>query len=261
MWQPLVHMVQNIWILTGAALLISVVLTAWAARKKRRVPDSLTPEILRDVGVAFLVAVIVTGLYELHSRTILDTAKMREVLSTVLGYNVPLSAWEGVNTNILKCSTIRRNVKINFEIKPDKSLPNDTAFLIIDYSYDLYWLKSDSGRFTVQHDIESRYGDLTGFDYAVIRDSHGGILEEYKYEPGQKREQEFKKTVLLDLGYDLKHDRFLDDNALHVMNRRHEVINLPGNYTLGFPTLVEGTPENPVIVSVSLPNPWALTVW
>lgn len=114
--------VHSIRFLTGISVFVGSVLLALAFWIKKQ-NFHLMADILRDIGIACYVAVIVTGIYELHVRQILDTEKSKGVLSTVLKYNVPPSVWDEVSTHVLDSKVIRRNVIIDFEIKPDPSLP------------------------------------------------------------------------------------------------------------------------------------------
>jgi hypothetical protein len=247
-------LLHSIWFLTIIALIVGSLLILWASSIRKSDPHSLRGEILRDVGIAFIVAIIVTGIYELHMRTILETEKMEDVLSTVMKYNVPKSVWDEVNKNVLKSDAIRRNVKIDFEIKPDQSLQPGLALLFITYNYDIYRLKSNSAEIEVQHNIVNDYNNLARFERVIVTDAQGNTLAEYKAENGQERKKEFRTLVHMEQGYDFKKDVFIDERAVHVMNQRYEIINLPGTYSLGIPTIMEGTPKKPVEISVTIPE-------
>jgi hypothetical protein len=248
---------HNLWVLSMVALILGALflLAAYRLEKKQTKRRRLLAHIARDVGIACIVAVVVTGIYELHMRTILETEKMEDVLATVLKYNVPKNVWDEVNKNVLKRDVIRRNVEIEFEVKQDKSLPPGLAFLSMKYSYDLYRLKSNSSNVQVQHAILLDYNDLAGFDEVLITDPKGKTVANYKWEEHQQdgRLKVFNHEVHLEPSYDFKNDRFDDSKAVHVINERTEIINLPGTYVLGIPELMEGTNEKPIKVHVKIP--------
>jgi hypothetical protein len=248
-------------LLTGISVVVGVVLLVLSFRVNKwnrtsliGIPKDLLSEILRDMGVAFFVAVIVTGVYELHVRQVLDTEKLEGVLSTVLKYNIPPNVWDEVSGHVLDSKVIRRNVAIDFEIRPDSSLPPSKAYLIMTYSYDLYSLSSNSTDIRVQHKFVSDYHNLARWEDGQIKDSQGNIVAELK--PGEEQEP-FLKTIHLEPAYDFRRQSinggFIDASAVHVTTRRREITNLPGIYPLGIPVLMEGTREAPIRVSVTIP--------
>jgi hypothetical protein len=249
-----IDILHSIWFLSIIPLIIGSYFIYLAAKTKKPNQHSFKSELLRDVGIAFIVAVIVGSMYELRMRAFLDTEKMEDVLSTVLKYNVPKSVWDEVQKNALRRDLIRRNVEIEFEVKPDESLPPNLAFLRIKYSYDLYRLKSNSADIEVQHKVVNDYNGLARFEHILITDSKGKTLDEYTRANDQEKKKKYIANIHLEPGYNYKEDKFYDDKAVHVVNERYEIINLPGIYSLGIPELVEGTQEKPIKVSVKVPD-------
>src|ERR1043166_6510485 len=54
-------------------------------------------EIVRDIGIAFLVAGIVSFIYEWSTRVTAEHHKMKSVLQTVMSSFVPEDVWNEVN--------------------------------------------------------------------------------------------------------------------------------------------------------------------
>jgi len=240
------------------ALIVGVILIGISAKVKKKAhraarEPGIQADIFRDLGIAVLISVIVTLGLELHVRTIMDTKKIEDVLHTILHYNVPTPVWGEVNKNILQSDRLRKNVSIDFDVEPDPSLPPSQAFLIIKYQYDLYWLKANSAQTDVKH-VKDTDSDLAGFDHVVIADAGGNILKEYKCPNGEKRKPEFNELVPIEPGYDQKKEDFIPEKRITVTTERHEVIYLPGSYTLGMPFLMLGEADNPVKVSVKVPG-------
>src|SRR5689334_5467857 len=139
---------HNLWFLSITSLVLGFLFIALSYRLEKR-SKHLWAHITRDVGIACLVAIIVTAIYELHVREILETGKMEDVLTTVLKYNVPKNVWDEVHRTVLMRNVLRRNVDIEFEIRKDDSLPAGLTFLTMKYSYDLYRLKSSTSDVTI----------------------------------------------------------------------------------------------------------------
>src|SRR5258708_4641315 len=63
-------------------ILIRISLLLKTRRKKRGEETGAISELMRDVGIAFLVSVLVTALIELHVRTITDNHRLGAILNT-----------------------------------------------------------------------------------------------------------------------------------------------------------------------------------
>jgi hypothetical protein len=68
----------------------------------------------------------------------------------------------------------------------------------------------------------------------------------------------FKESVNIEPGYDPMAKTFLPQKKLRVSTERHEVIYVPGNYTLGMPFLMLGEENEPIRVSVKVPATLAI---
>ncbi len=229
-------------------ILIRISLLLKTRRKKRGEETGAISELIRDVGIAFLVSVLVTALIELHVRTITDNHRLGAILNTAFNYNLPEPVWTVVNQDILNCDRIRTNVSINFDIQQNNKLPSCATFLIMEYSYDLYSLRPESAQLDVTHTRDT-YSTQGGFDYAKVTDSRGKLLMEKAFDDRENRDQFSEQFTLLP-GCDPSNHSLIPEKAIRVMTKRHEVMSLPGNYILGMPFLVMG----PIKVSVNVPK-------
>lgn len=243
----------------------AAVLHRWRKSRERKAPPAPLAEgqpihlvavifgdILRDVGIAFLVAIIVTVVYEVSTRGIFEGAKMQHVLKTVLAYDVPGKVWDELNDNVLHRPVIRRKVNVVLRVEKDPSFFSNLARLRMGYSYYLYSF-SDSSIVPIQHDV---VGHMTFRDYP--RFESASIIE-----PGKEPEtydrarleregmlKTFRTQFYLEPGYNFAADTYDDSKAAWVETVRDEVISLPGVYPLGIPEMVEG----PIDVTVQAPG-------
>lgn len=255
---------RSIWILSVVVTLSGLVFIIASAllnrrRKQREVaggrPHIATVvliDILRDVGIAFVVAIVVTIVYEVSTRGIFEGAKMQQVLKTVLSYDVPNSIWNELNDNVLHRPVIRRNASVAFRVEKDTNFYGTLARLRMDYGYSLYSFGAGSIA-PVRHDVVGHmvFRDFPRFESASVIEP--GRAEETYDRARLAREgmlKSFKRDIYLEPGYNFSADTYDDSRAVRVRTVRDEVISLPGAYPLGIPELVEG----PIDVTVQVPN-------
>src|SRR5947209_5240957 len=102
------HISSGVFWMTIFIGLIGVGLVLYAATQLPR--ETIRRDIVRDLGIALLIAAIVSIAYELNTRSILDVERLEGVLKTVLASNVPPNVWHQVNDEILQRHVIRKNV-------------------------------------------------------------------------------------------------------------------------------------------------------
>jgi hypothetical protein len=98
----------------------------------------------RDIGLAFLVAAIVTVVYG----STLDFKKVSDAISLMIGEDIPQSVWDTTKTEVFQREVFRGNYDAVWTVKTDNSLPSDQAILNMHLEYTLYGLKSEPFQFT-----------------------------------------------------------------------------------------------------------------
>jgi len=209
-------------------------------------------DILRDVGIAFIVAIVVTVVYEMSTRRNFEGAKMQHVLKTVLAYDVPSKVWDELNDNVLHRPVIRRKANVILRVEKDSSFFSNLARLRMDYSYYLYGF-SDSSFISIRHDVvgHMHFRDYPRFELVSITEPG---KEPDSYDRARlEREgmlKSFQRQIYLEPGYNFAADTYDDAKAVRIETVRDEVISLPGVYPLGIPEIVEG----PIEVTVQAPD-------
>src|SRR5215213_1206777 len=148
-------------------------------------------DIVRDIGIAFLVAGIVAFIYEWSTRVTAEHHKMKSVVQTVMSSFVPEDVWNEVNREILHRMVARRNLVIQMMLYRSGQLPTGEsitlpptqAVLWIQVSYDLYGLVTGSYRSDVTHyldqEMRNEEVDLPRFTRAQVITAESGTSLEY----------------------------------------------------------------------------------
>jgi hypothetical protein len=233
-----------------------------ATRQPIHLAAVIVGDILRDVGIAFLVAIVVTIVYEMSTRANFEGAKMQHVLKTVLAYDVPSKVWDELNDNILHRPVIRRKVNIVFRVEKDPSFFANLARLRMDYSYYLYSF-SDSSIITVQHDV---VGHMTFRDYprfesvSVTEPGKGPDTYDRARLQRENMLKSFQRKIYFEPAYNFATDSYDDAKAARIETIRDEVVSLPGVYPLGIPELIEG-PIDVIVQAQEGMEPEISTQW
>ena len=209
-------------------------------------------EVLRDLGIAFFVAGVVSGVYEWSTRSIDENRKAVELFDKINSYNMGQPVWEEIKREVLRSPRLRQNIKIRLSISSqwtDESgrlveLAPFRGVLRMEYRYDLYPLTSECWRLPVQHDLDNEMYDKTlnlpRFEAITFIRQFSLLKTQSKTLQGE----ELKKFV--------KDGKFSVDPAavkeidfptvdesrpVTIINIRYEVINMPGQYRLIMPVL------------------------
>jgi hypothetical protein len=253
------------WLFAGAFLLALVLIFLSTLLEKKNDERSgtifkrLLGHLLRDVAVAFFVALMVTGLYEGYVKEKLQIAQRAKDYTELLQSHVPDEVWSALNANVINNPRIRRNVRIIFRLQPDNSLSPCRALLWMNYSYGLYGLGHNSTSYMVRHDVVGHFSDkgYPRFESAsVLEPLADGKFNSQNYD-GPRLDKENKRIsfwqdVSLQPSYDYDRKKYDDSKAVQVNTVRYEVIELPGIYPLGMPELIDGPVEVYFIIPDSL---------
>jgi hypothetical protein len=219
-----------IWVLTFVALLLGIGILSFI--RPQFEPHSLGYEIARDIGIAFLVAAIVTLIYEFYSRTRFDLERMEGILDTVLGSNIPPDVWEEIKNKVIQRTMIRRDVVVRLKIQHHPQSPNDWVIISLEFSYNLSGLKADPHEPKVEHGLDRHIKDdslgLPCFDWARIGDRFYEISDLQDGHSADGVIELQQGTLALDVKLDSKDKPHVIPMAV----ARREVRNLPGSYHL-----------------------------
>jgi hypothetical protein len=210
-------------VVIGVAGVACVILAAKVITK-----TSAWHDVVRDLGLALLIAAIVSTLYELNSRTVFDLDRLEGVLKTVLASNVPPSVWDQVNREILQRQVIRKNVDFRVTLTSDVNLPEPQKVLKITFAYDLYSLGPTKIKYTLTNElgsVGSPQKKLPRFESATI----GNTV--YQGESLIK--------LINDRTLTIKDIEIRPTDPVHIEVVRSEIIYTPGNYDIAMSELTD----------------------
>lgn len=192
-------------------------------------------EVARDVAIAFVVALVVTAIYEVYARRRYERTKFISALQLIMDEVVHPRVWEAVRNQIIERTVIRENNQITLSLEETQGLGNSQMVLCIDYNYELRSLRSKSVPFEIHHylddHIECAKNNLPKFERVEIgtRNYSGGKLKE-KIKNGV-----FSVGVALEPRY---------KGSIPVRTKRREITYVPGSYNLVMNELCAGVRIN-----------------
>jgi len=259
-----------VWLLSGVALLVGVIIiltslsmhgppflgTASKAVAEggiilggvnaEQVHDySIWREILRDIGIAFLVAAVVTVIFELHARSRSDLETITGVLNMTMGDVVRPDIWREVKAQVIQSRMVREKMEVRIISVEPVGGPFGPAILTMDTEYDLQGLHyKKEADVTVAHDLDEHVpgNDMTAFpqlaglpwfDYIKVGDDVVVETPPDSTPPASEHVNGGHFTYPLELPP-------RDKGSVHVTVRRKEIFYVPGSYNLAMGEITNG---------------------
>lgn len=230
-------------IIVVIGIILIIVVSVWLKEPKEsenKAVQKAFHHILRDIGIAFLVAAIVTIAYG----STLDFQRVSDAIGMMVGENVPQSVWDETKTQILGRDVLRGNLKARWEVQLDSALPPDQAVLKVQVTYDLYGLKPQPFNYQIVQELENIHlqnaaGTLPRFDRVTIVGVHSYGSEELKGMVNNGRLTLPPITLNAWKKTDAKSE-LTENKPVRVIFERSEIINIPGSYTVIMSALTKG---------------------
>lgn len=244
---------KGVWIgvLIAAALGVFALLTApyW---KIEKYPALHLEELGRDIGIAFIVAAVVSLIYEWNTRSIAEKENTLNLYNNLMAANVQEEVWEEVHKEIFHWPVRRSNIKIRLKVTHDwqpaeggkKTFPDRMSVLWMEYEYDLYSLMAGRKRFDVSHLLDYFFEKdteinvprfervkITGCDSVVVKDYQGTELAGVCDGKGNVE-------LVGNNGIALPSPK--QKQYVRITTERYEFVNTPGVYAIIMPELMIG---------------------
>jgi hypothetical protein len=234
------------WIGIGGALVIGCLALGLSHRLGSSRP--LVKDFVRDIGIAFVVAVVVSVVYEFSTRSIGERETVLETINKTMSAFVPGSVWTEVKEEILHRNAIRRNVQIDLEMSREAllsdgrrvSAPKGQAILWMSYSYDLYGMSDRESQIPIRHQLGFEMWNqdlqLPRFERLTISGPSDGDKRIY-VGMELKEIDDGKGSISLEGGNSVKVPPEGSKNPVRITTERYELVNVPGSYNLIMPEL------------------------
>jgi hypothetical protein len=221
---------------TGWAIMVALVTLAGGSLLAELSARNLAADLLRDIGIAFLVAVLVARFYELHERGKRERERIEGVLDATMAEYVPPEIWQDTKEQFKRRKLIRKEVEIRFDLKHDKSLSGNLAIIELEFEYMLHGLGQKPVKERVQHELDYQFeekgSNLPRFDRLLVQKGRETRL----YDTPAKLQQIVKDgivTVDVEVGG-------RKDPGVRILTKRLELTNVPGSYNLFMTELTKG---------------------
>ncbi len=213
-----------------------------------RIENHSWKEFVRDIGIACLVAVIVTWIYEAGTRSVERRETVLRGIDTAMAEFIGENGWTDVKQEVLRGHRIRRNVDIEFKISRKARLSNGKyitappgqVIVWMKYGYDLYAIDSAAASEPVQHELgyEMWNPDLgiPRFEKVTLIRNNGEKEDPWE---GERLATLCKDGAVI-LGPDiLKLPPPKMNQPVTIVSERYELMSAPGSYNLVMPELTE----------------------
>jgi hypothetical protein len=238
---------NSLWFKSILALcfgIIGVLISAYIPHAEQGFP---LKDIIRDIGIAFLVAGIISILYEWNTRNTEKILTMKSVLDKSLSTLIPEALWEEVKADVLARRVFRSDMILEvtyFENEVDFGaaggkieIPKGQVVLKTVMKYNLQSVFAGNNPVGITHHLDQHMRNET---IDLPRFTFISITEEGKSEKTYSGVELSKHIVDGRL-------TLLNTEAINVSNKgesavlnieRYELVSMPGLYTMVMPEMV-----------------------
>ena len=192
-------------------------------------------DVLRDLGIAFIVSSVVAVFFELYRSLHHQIQSMRDVIDAVMADKLTKDVWFELQDLIDKKSVMRKGLHIRIQAYRDKLLQPHEAKLRVELGYVLVAIGRKRLPIKLSHDLDYHIGDLgmrlPRFErISIVRLVEGGpdsASEEMIFEEPElsesNRKGRFESPPLEPLH---------EGEYLRIRVVREELAHIPGSYNL-----------------------------
>jgi hypothetical protein len=255
----------KVWISSSVAIVIGTILLAVSHSNIFNLPLSWR-EIIRDMGISFIVAGTVSCIYEWSTRASEDKHKMTSLLRTVMGSFVPDDVWNEVNNEVFHRMVVRCNMSIKIKLyahgvdfQGNKcKLPGTQMMLESKARYELHGLSRGSCTVDITHYLDEHMRikemNLPRFTKVIVQEPGCNKPREYKTnEEIQSIYNAELGCIHLSGGHGVRLFPINEDRPAILVVERLEIVNSPGVYTVVMPEMVmRGKEVNRPVIDIKL---------
>lgn len=196
--------------------------------------SSLFIDLLRELGTAILIAVVVGVLIEFYRSERHHIQTVNEIASVLTG--IDPNVWTDVHELLREKKVIRRDLRIRLEVQRSPELRDHEAILLAEIDYDLHGLINKHVSVQIEHELDYQFDapalTLPRFDRIAI--------EIANQEPRVYTSEEIRRQFP-----DGRFRHQIDVPArehgcIRVRTQRRELVHAPGSYNLYLPEFTKG---------------------
>jgi hypothetical protein len=231
---------RRIYLVTSLALLLTassgIILLFLAHLKWHEDWSSFFPDLLRDLGMAFIISTVVALLIEFYRFAHHWFGAMWEMLDLLMSEEITSAVWLELKDLIKGKKVIRKGVHIRLALTTGHGLPEHLRELSVEYGYSLHGLGKKRTRIELAHELDYQFAGidkiLPRFTRFTVDDGTGsaGIDFEADMKAAQATGT-IKRVVWVPPR---------DGTAIQVWIERRELVPIPGSYNLYTPDFMKG---------------------
>ncbi len=116
--------------------------------------------VVRDLGIALIVAALVTVGYESYARSRYDLDRISALLDTVYGSGVSATTWNSIKRTLLQREVSRTNMVMRLRLAPYAEADMSRLELDLDLTYDLGNLQpTERAGYLIVHELDRHITD------------------------------------------------------------------------------------------------------
>ncbi len=230
-----------------------------------RASESIVKHILRDIGIAFIVAVVVTVVYEYSTRHLDERITMLNVIDKAMAEFMPPSVWDEVKQEVLQRQRMRRNIDFEFKVLRDAKLSNGKyitapagqVILWMKYGYDLYGMTASPIDVPIQHELGYEMWneklEIPRFESVSVISDQGKKRKMYVGDELQKI-YDGKGSIRLEGPNLVQLPAAHLNQPVRIESERYELVSTPGSYNLVMPELaarLDNSQDPTITVTIS----------
>jgi hypothetical protein len=204
--------------LFGGIVLLYVANPCWAKN------PLYCSELLRDLGIALIVATIIGGILEIYRYAHHRFGAMREMFDMIMSERITPDVWFELKDLIETKVCIRKNVHLRLSITYDEKVPKHLALLSVEYSYEIHSLVRRPKTIEIEHELDYQF---KGFRTDLPRFTHFSVDAPKK--ENDRALDESVKSGKIAFKIQLAG---IDARPAHVRISREELVPVPGSYNL-----------------------------
>lgn len=188
----------------------------------------ITQDVVRDLGIAFIVSSIVGQLFELYRSLRHSIDSMKDVVDAVMADKLTKEVWFQLEDLIENKKVLRVGLRIRLELERDELLKPHEAKLRAEIDYEVKGIGRRPNPVVIKHDLDYQ---LTNSSLKLPRFERITI--------GRQNDQQVETYVGEDLNKHVKEGRFEKrigklkyGESVQVQVVREELVHVPGSYNL-----------------------------
>ncbi|MCC2960268.1 hypothetical protein LK540_07470 [Massilia sp. IC2-278] len=239
-----------LWIIIGILALVGAAMLIMSSGI--HVEPPILHHVFRDIGIAIIVAAIITAVYETYARIRFELLLMTSFLGAVIADWSRQDIWNALKSQIIEKPVVRENFRVAVRLEHDSRVAQGQMVLKMQVSYNLRGLRSRSTTTKIEHFLDWHF-KIKDQNLPCFSNVKVGGKKFTSTDPCFTTKGEFICSVNVPAK---------DRGAVSVSSSREEVVYFPGTHcfvlneiTKGLEICLNDIPEDITLFVTVRPHP------